>query len=91
MKLIDCRRCGSKELVEQDGFLVCEYCQSRFVPEAVEAPVAKTTIGVRADVEALLEKCRKSPRNAPRYASLVLELDPTNAEALQYLRPRGKR
>ena len=37
------------------------------------------------DVERLLQKCRTDRRNARKYANLVLDIDPTNQEALKYL------
>ena len=39
-----------------------------------------------ADIQALLEKCKSDPNNRRRYASLILDIDPTNQQANQYLR-----
>jgi hypothetical protein len=86
MKLVGCSRCGSKELVEDDGYMVCVYCQSRFVPGSADVPAVETVIGVASDIECLLVKCRSEPQNSRRYASLVLDIDPTNTEAMKYLR-----
>jgi len=36
-------------------------------------------------------KCRTDPANARRYAKLVLDLDPTNAQARAYLYPVKKK
>ena len=77
MKLVQCSRCGSKELHEEGGLIVCDYCQSQFVPQADETRPADTVN--------LLEKCRTDPANRRRYASLILDLDPTNTEAVNYL------
>lgn len=33
MKVIDCKACGSKELVVQNGIVVCLYCQTRYAPD----------------------------------------------------------
>jgi len=84
MKLVECARCGSTELTEHDGYIVCAYCQSKYVPQADETLAKKTTIGLGSDIEALLKKCKEDPVNRRRYASLILDIDPTNQEANQY-------
>ena len=86
MKLVACSRCGSKELIKGDGYIVCAYCQSRFAPGRDDLPPVESVIGVASDVANLLAKCRDEPQNRRRYASLILDIDPTNAEARQYLR-----
>jgi hypothetical protein len=86
MKPVECTRCGSKELFEENGYVVCEYCQSRFTPQAADVPPRDTVIGVQADVEVLLQKCKDDPANRLRYASLILDIDPANHTATQYLR-----
>ena len=85
MRLVECTACGSKELVEEDGLIVCVYCQARYVPQVDVSPPRTSIVGVASDIEALLKKCRDDPANRWRYASLVLDLDPTNREAQQYL------
>lgn len=86
MKLLECTRCGSKELFEENGYVVCAYCQSRFAPRADDVPQRKTVIGLHSDIEVLLQKCNDDPANRRRYASLILDIDPTNDEAAKYLR-----
>jgi hypothetical protein len=86
MKLIACSRCGSSELEHQDGFARCVYCQSRFVLEADDASRKDSTIDLNSDIERLLDKCRSDPANRRRYAGLILDIDPTNAEAIGFLR-----
>ncbi len=85
MKLVDCRRCGSKELVEENGLIVCVFCQSKYVPQVSDMPPRDTVIGIAADIQALLQQCRDEPINRRRLAGLVLDIDPTNREAQQYL------
>ena len=90
MEHIACTRCGSNELAEEGAFLVCAYCRSRFsVPRYGERRPA-TTIDVNGDIRMLLQKCADDPANLRRYASLVLDLDPENGEALEYLRRGGQ-
>ena len=85
MRLVDCRRCGSKEMIEESGYVICAYCRSKFVPQADDVPPMESTIGLVSDIERLLTMCRDEPHNRRRYASLVLDMDPTNAEARRYL------
>ena len=85
MKLMQCTRCGSKELTLEDGYAVCAYCQSRFAPQAGDLPAKVTHIGLDMDIRALLQKCMDDPSNRRRYASLILDLDPTNRDAAKYL------
>lgn len=86
MKSLECTRCGSTELREHDRYLVCAYCQSRYVPQANDTPFLETTIGLASDIQALLRKCEDDPVNRRRYAGLILDIDPTNQEANLYLR-----
>lgn len=90
MKIVHCKGCGSKELNEEDGLIVCAFCFTKYVPEAQDNPGHSTTIGVGTDIQRLLHMCRTEPANAVRYAHLVLDLDPTNPEARAYLYPPTK-
>ena len=84
MKLIQCKQCGG-ELYRDENFMVCKYCGARFAIEKEDLGPRNSTIQLDADIEALLEKCRKDPKNARRYANLILDIDPDNKEALKYL------
>ena len=83
--LANCTQCGGSRLFEDDGFVVCAYCRSRFKSQ-VDELANRTTIGVFSDIQMLLQKCRDDPANRRRYASLILDIDPTNHEATTYLR-----
>jgi hypothetical protein len=86
MRPSNCNRCGSTELSESGGFAICDFCRARFPLDTAELLARSTTIGVVSDVDALLQKCIEDPFNRKRYASLILDIDPTNTEALKYLR-----
>lgn len=86
MKVAECKRCGSKELIEKDGFLICVYCQSRYLPQEGDIPKPATEINISSDIQDLLQKCRDDPNNSRRYANLILDIDPTNNEAKRYLK-----
>ncbi|TYL50034.1 hypothetical protein FXB39_10205 [Nocardioides sp. BGMRC 2183] len=86
MKLVRCTRCGSNDLFEQNGVAVCSYCRSRFIPQADDHAPPASVISVATDIDELLQRCVADPANRRRYANLILDLDPTNQSALQYLR-----
>ena len=97
MKQIKCSSCGADELIENGGFLVCSYCRSKFAIEQDDKHIynaiknssgqkfSGTNIALNEDVQRLLDKCKNEPKNARRYANLILDIDPTNKEALKYL------
>jgi hypothetical protein len=85
LKLVKCTKCSSKELIEQDGYVLCLFCRSRFVPQPEDIPEKDTVVGLDSDIEMLLRKCEEDPANRQRYAGLVLDLDPTNSVARGYL------
>jgi hypothetical protein len=85
MKLANCPSCGGRELVEENGMVVCVYCRSKFVAQADDALPTATVIGIPSDIEVLLKKCKEEPSNRRMYANLILDIDPTNSEATQYL------
>lgn len=47
--------------------------------------VESSNIGLDDDISRLLMKCKREPRNARRYANLILDIDPDNQEARKYL------
>ena len=98
MKRVKCNSCGADDVIIKNGFLVCSYCRSKFAIEQSEKHIYNSaknfnnnkTIGCSSialddDVQRLLDKCKKEPRNARRYANLILDIDPDNIEALKYL------
>lgn len=70
MKSMTCEHCGSAEFLEDGNKLTCLYCRSTYEKEPVSKGFA-TTIGVQSDVEVLLQKCRKDPAKAARYANRI--------------------
>ena len=87
MRLIQCQRCGSSEFDEKNGYRVCKYCSASYKLFAEDvATQSSTSIGLNDDVQRLLEKCKKEPWNAKKYAALILDIDATNLEAIKYLR-----
>lgn len=85
MKQLVCERCGGNDFVEQNGFRTCKYCKTKFVIQPEDTPQKGSKIALNDDIKALLKKCIDDPANAYRYASLVLDMDPSNTEAKKYL------
>ena len=100
MESISCKNCNATGLRLVNGYWVCDYCGSRFLPTKEERNASargtaftfgsqrsggSSQIGVSSDVERLLEKCRTDRKNAQKYANLILDMDPDNEEALKYL------
>jgi len=91
MQLIECTQCGSNELFEEHSYIVCAYCQSQFAPRAADVvPLRETVIAVHSDIQVLLRKCADDPANRRRYASLILDIVPTNHIAASYLRQKDR-
>lgn len=101
MESISCKNCNATGLRLVNGYWVCEFCGSRFLPTKEEQNASargtvfvfgtqragsSSQISVSDDVERLLEKCRTDRKNARKYANLILDMDPDNEEALKYLR-----
>lgn len=86
MKLVVCTKCGGNELHQEHPHVVCAYCRVRFVPGTQDVPAVSSVVSVFDDVQRLLVRCRNEPENRRRIAGLILDIDPTNTEALTYLR-----
>ena len=83
MKKLICEQCGSNAFKQKGSYLVCSFCGTIFsMPDSS----GSSDIALESDVDRLLKKCKEDPRNAKKYANLILDIDPTNSEALKYLR-----
>lgn len=86
MKELLCSRCGAGDWDYSNGYRTCKYCGTLFRLTEEDIIQRESHIELNSDVERLLQKCRLEPRNAKKYANLVLDIDPTNREALKYLK-----
>lgn len=90
MEVFVCKNCGANTLRREKDAWVCPYCDARFVVPGNTAGATRgsvsSSIDLEDDVARLLAKCKADPRNARKYANLVLDIDPDNMEALRYLR-----
>lgn len=86
MKLITCERCGGNEFDYVGKTAICRYCGSKYALEKDDvARQASARIALDDDVARLLAKCEAEPARARKYANLVLDIDPSNTQALKYL------
>lgn len=83
MEMLVCEKCGSHDFLERNGRRVCSYCRTEYAMPRGEC--ASSDIDLQDDVSRLLEQCELYPENARRCASLILDIDPDNKEALKYL------
>lgn len=85
MKILKCSNCGASSLFESEGYMICEYCGSKFTVESSDFPQQSMGKSLNTDIDNLIRKCRTDPANAKKYANLILDIDPTNREALKYI------
>lgn len=85
MKQFICTNCGSHEFYSKNGFRSCQYCGSIFALTEDDSVKRESIIALDEDIQKLLDKCKQEPWKAKTYANLVLDIDPRNKEALQYL------
>ena len=88
MKIEICERCGGGEFVDRDGYRICQFCNTKYLITSEDVKQKESTITLDKDIMMLLQKCRDDPANARRYASLVLDMDPDNVEAIKYINGR---
>lgn len=96
MEALVCKCCGSNELRRENEYWHCVYCDSKFLVTEEQSrfigSAGKNTswtnshIELSSDVEKLLHKCKTDPKNARKYANLILDMDPDNIEALKFLK-----
>lgn len=80
MKALVCDKCGSTKIKVESGFMICEYCDTKFLkPENLKIK-SESCINLADDIAMLIEKCKMDPKNAKRYANRVLDIDPGNKD-----------
>ena len=82
MEKIIFEQCGASDWIEKTDYRICKYCGTKY---SKQKTYSNEGISVLDDVERLLEKCRRNPYKAKKYAQLVLDIDPTNEEAKKYI------
>ena len=100
MEALVCKNCGANALTRKNDYMYCPYCDSRFAITREERVSGlfggnhhailshsdvNSSIALNDDIARLLKKCETDPRNARKYANLVLDIDLDNEDALKYL------
>lgn len=91
MKITTCEKCGGGEFIDKEGYRICQYCGTKYLITDEDVPRKGSSITLDNDITMLLQKCQDDPANAHRYASLVLDMDPGNVEAVKYINKYGGR
>jgi len=86
MKVQICERCGGGEFVDRIGYRICKYCNTKYQITPEDVTRKGTSIALDNDIKMLLQKCQDDPANARRYASLVLDMDPGNVDAVKFFK-----
>lgn len=81
----ECKKCGSSEFYDKEGFRICSYCDAKYTIKRSEVARKSSRVSVNDDVERLLQRIKEEPSNAKRLANLILDIDPHNKEARKYL------
>lgn len=87
MKAIVCEMCGSNDVVKQDGFYVCQHCNTKYSVE--EAKKLMVTVDNSSKVENLFTVAKNAHsdgnyKQAAKYYDLVLQENPNIWEAAFY-------
>ena len=85
MKILTCEKCGSNDFFEQNCYRICRYCLSKYTLLTEDLLPKESNIALCDDIKMLLQKCKDDPVNAHRFANLILDIDPGNAEAKNIL------
>ena len=85
MNALICSKCGASKWKEEEDYLICLYCETKYLKTQEHRVTKSSSIALNKDVERLLQKCKTDKINARKYANLVLDIDPTNKEAIKYL------
>lgn len=85
MQSFVCESCGGREFTDENGYRICAFCGGKYKLEKEDVPQKESFIAIDDDVTRLLKKCEAEPFNAKKYANLILDIDPTNAEAKRIL------
>lgn len=85
MHVVRCERCGSVDFAEEGGHRICLFCRTKYALEERTVASSGSFVSISDDIANLLKKCADDPRNARRYANRILDIDPTNQEALSIL------
>ena len=85
MTVFVCESCGGRDYSDESGYRICAFCGGKYKLDKEDLPQKESFIAIDDDIARLLKKIEKEPRNARKYANLILDIDPTNIEAKRIL------
>lgn len=86
MEKLICESCGASEFIDDGEHYTCSFCGSQYVKQKNKNADSSPGIALDEDISRLLSKCKTDPENAEKYANLVLDIDPSNSEAMKYIK-----
>lgn len=91
LKSMICELCGSNEFIKDDGFFVCQHCNTKYTTEEAKKLMVEGTVKIdHSDfVERSLQNARRAKEKedwdeTEKYYNLVEQYDPNNIEAIFY-------
>ncbi len=83
MQPLTCELCGSNDIIKQDGLFVCQHCGTKYTLEEAKKMLDSVRIDRSDDLKKYLEladACQENGdnKNAAKYYSLALEIEPNN-------------
>jgi hypothetical protein len=81
---LECKNCGSRQLLKTVKDLICTHCESIFSVVEEKSPAVNFNSSIQSDIQNLLLKCREDPENLRKYANLILDIDPTNKDVHKF-------
>ena len=84
MNQLSCEKCGSTDLIKQDGMYICQYCGAKYMADESKK------LGDNSEKLQKLYKIARQSRdnndseNAAKYYGMIMEEDPDSWEALFY-------
>ena len=92
MKQLICEMCGGRDLIKNEGVFVCQNCGAKYSVEDAKKMMVEGTVTVdrSTDINNLLIRAKQFEERgdygkADEYYNKVLDLDPSNEEALNGL------
>lgn len=55
MQAVECKACGSKELVQEGDVIVCVYCQSRYMPSPEAASIGVPKVQEKNEFDVIMD------------------------------------
>ena len=87
MQAIKCELCGSNSFTKEDGYFVCDHCNTKYTLDEAKKMMIEGTVNVKVDdsdeLKNLYELARRAKaddnsENAQKYYGQIVIKDPSN-------------